>query len=93
LHPMCFLTPSNRAGSLRNRNGQRDASCIYDDMGVCCRVFLGQSGWSRFPGPTGAGHAGPINTGTTPVNLVVLAQPLQQGQILDFLCRYRESMS
>lgn len=65
----------------RDRNGQRDASCIYDDMAFAAEFSPVSRVGAGFLAPSGARYAGPINTGTTPINLVVLTQPLQKGQM------------
>lgn len=56
----------------RDRNGQWDAPCIYDDVAFAFEFSPVSWVGGGFLAP-GAGHAGPINTGTTPIDLVVLA--------------------
>ena len=53
---------------------------IYDDVPLAA-AFPGRWDCGLFLGPPWAGCASGVNAGPAPVNLIVLAQPGQQGQM------------
>ncbi len=71
----------SRADWRRSRPAPRERRAGLQRDVVCCRVCRGLWGSGRSADPPGAGHCRAIDARPTPIDLVMLTQAGQQGQV------------